>query len=625
MPVHADIEELLKGATAAVAPDRDGAERVGTAFRVAPGYAVTAAHVTDGVPNGRVRLSFGEGSECAAEVVAASPPPLEGGRWDFDDHAVLRLERPDLVTAPCVLMAEPALAPRDELLISALNPSYVERVVEIYHGYRVRDTHLPSRFFTIDGDRGVIRGMSGGPVWSSRHGGVVGFVKASENIGAAQGGAIAYLLEGLRRLRVPGLYEEIVLAHDAYHRDEQAWADRLVGPEAMVRRWLVEVHGWLSRIAIAAERGVSSGLVGELFRDTFPPAPARLLTLRDVAEYVGTESQNREFDLARFCALAPNHLPSDSAVAEGLRRIPKKIIPPRDYPEFERLFLAPRPASVAVTRLFGVILAEEGPRADERTPVPYRFEVARKFGDQEIIPLGQEGRYPGYGHAKDALKSALHRHLSNINAPRDAVEIVVALPDEHLTEEPLYEWLRPDERPFGSKFAMRLRRSCTWEKSDEQLVELEERWNRLRQRASDGLLWLRCDDPRAERLATLQELFAPDDAADGPHDALGVTEPPTTHVLTASATNALPVTLWRNERCPAHPGCGAECAGSAFRARLTRRLGGRSPVDWHDQIWRAQRAREESEERDRFWRKVVYIVDIPGQSRRRPPPLAGPA
>ncbi|NEW47383.1 hypothetical protein GV794_25755 [Nocardia cyriacigeorgica] len=615
MPVHADIDDLLRAAAAAVSADRPGAERIGTAFRVTPDYAVTAAHVAHAA-GGRVRLVFGEDSACTADVVVASPPPAQGSRWGFDDLAVLRIDQPSRVGAPCVLMAEPVLTAKDELLVCALNPTYVDRVTEIYHGYRVRDMH--QRFFTIDGDRSVIQGMSGAPVWSVPHGGVVGFVKASENLDSAQGGAIAYLLDGLR-VGARTLYDEIVTAHDAYHHADHTWVDRLVGAEAPVRRWLVELQGLLAEIATAAERRVPVGLVDELFRDSFLPDMGDLLTLRDLAEYLGTESQNPTFDLARFCALAPKHLPVDPAVAQGLRELPKKMLLPRDYPQFERRFLSTQQDSTEVTVLFGIIVPEEGPRLDERAPIPHRYELARKSGDQEIITLEPAGRCASYDHAKRELKYALDVALSTIEKPRDAVEIVVALPDDRLGEDPLFEWRRTDERPF-SKFRMRLRRSSTWEKSSEQIAELDARWNRLRSQGADSLVWLGCADPRARALPTLQGLFADAD----PPDGVAVTEPPTAEVLTASASNALPITLWRTEGCPTHPGEAPECDGSVFRTALAARLAPHPPTDWYSAIWHEQREHEHSEERDLFWRKIVCVLDVPGQSRRRPPPLAGP-
>ncbi|ONM48857.1 S1 family peptidase [Nocardia donostiensis] len=633
MPEHADIDDLLRGASASVSADRLDAEFIGTAFRIAPDYAVTAAHVAYSVGE-RMRLSFGEGSECMAEVVVASEPPKAGSRWGFDDLAVLRIEQPDGLAAPCVLMAEPVLSSGDELLVCALNPSYVDRVIEVYRGYRVRDIH--PRFATVDGERSVIRGMSGGPVWSLRHGGVVGFVKASENIDTAQGGAISPLLDGLRKFG-RDLYEEIVTSHDAHHRDQQRWADRLVGSEATIRRWLVEAHGWIARISTGAERRVPDDLIEELFRDSLPPDRSRLVTLRDLAEYIGTECQNRNMDLARFCALAPNYLRMDPVVAKGLREMPRNIILPRDFPRFERRFLtAQQHAVTEVTTLFGVILPEEGPRLGNHGKVPHRYELARKYGAQEIISVATSERFSSYDQAKRELKQALDFELSTIDKPHDAVEIVVALPDDRLDEEPLYTWRRADQRPF-SKFAMRLRRSCTWEKSSEQIAELQLRWERLRRRETGALVWLGCSDIRARALEGLQVMFTGSEAPDG----IGISEPPTAEVLTAAASNALPLTVWRTTSCRTHPGAG--CDGTSFRTELTAQLAGAMPTDWYSVIWREQKnhahgdrhhtTTTDASERDtspgstapgEFWSKILCVVDIPGESRRRPPPLAGP-
>ncbi|MEU1984079.1 trypsin-like peptidase domain-containing protein [Nocardia sp. NPDC019395] len=629
MPVHADIEELLKGATATVSADRPDAEQIGTAFRITPDYAVTAAHVA--VPAGpRLRLAFGEGSACGASVVAASAQQARGSPWGFDDLAVLRLDRPGEVTAPCVLITEPVLKYDDALLVCALNGSRPERFLEVHHGYRFRDAQ-PPLFFTVDGGRPVVPGMSGAPVWSVRHGGVVGLFKASENVQTTQGGAISCLLECLRR-RGTELYEEIVTAHDVYHRDEPAWVDRLPGgkdDEALVRRWVVETHGWLARIPTATERLVSQGLVDELFRDSPPFDTSRLLTLRDVVEYIGTECQSQGWDLSRFCALALKHLALTPDVAKAMQELPKRFLTAQRYrkfeqdfpagrPEFDRPFAATRPESVEMTTVFGIIVPDEGPRLDDRSPIPHRYELAVKTGRDEIIAPESDGRCGSFEQAKQELKQALDSKLEAIAKPPETVEIVVALPDDHLIDDPLYEWRRSQERPF-SKFMMRLRRSSTWEKTHEQVIELENRWTRLQESASDGLVWFGCGDARAQDLRTLQELFV----ENGPPDGVAVSTPPTPAVLTASSSNALPVTVWHTTGCAVHPDGGDICDGTAFRADIEARIDEQSPVDWYAAIWREQREHAGSEDRDEFWRKIVCIIDRPGESRR-PTPLAGP-
>lgn len=618
---HAEIEELLRAATAIVLTDAVKPQAKGTAFRVAPQYAVTAAHVVRDLGK-RVRLRFGADGDCFAEVIAASAAPrgVDAGRWSFDDHAVLRIEQPHEVSAPSVLLAEPALQNGDRLIVCALNAVYVEQAVEIYRSYVVRDVH-PPRFFTIDSaDRSVISGMSGAPVWSVRHGGVVGLVKGTEGLTAAQGGAVAALLDGLRRLDAPELYDDLVRAHDRQHGVDRGWSYGLVGGETIIRRWLVDVHALLARVPPAAARNVPVALVDELFRDALPPEPDRFPTLRDLAEYIGTESHDPKFGLARFCALAPRYLPAaPEPVIDGLQRMPRTIITSSpQFRLFEKRFLADRAVPSPTTTLFGVIRAGDTPVTDDRVDTVYRYEVHRRVGDQDIIPLTQSAPCPSYAHAKQGVKAVLDASLRELGA--ESVELVIALPDEHLTEEPLYRWLRPDQRPFG-KYLLRLRRSRTWEKDNEQLTELRQRYERLRARDFRALHWMECVDPRGQVLAELQELFvgADPNACDG----FGVDEPPTVPMLAASEANSLPVTLWRDERCPEHPAAEDDCAGAVFRRTLLDRLGTVPPIDWYDTIWREQRSSVESADRDEFWRKITFILDKPGESRRRLP-LAGP-
>lgn len=650
MPGHAEIRDLLEPATAAVSRDEADAERTGTAFRIAPDYAVTAAHVVPHTPGARVRLEFGEGSSCGAAVVAADAPDAQG-RWTFEDLAVLRLERPNEVAAPCVLMADVLPEHDDRLVVCALNAAFSTRVLELYDQYRVRETHSRENppFFTVDGDRAVVKGMSGGPVWSVRHGGVIGFVKASEHIGAAQGGAAACLFPGLRRVCGPDLYDEIVTGHDAYHHGRQAWIDRLAGSEeTVIRRWLVEIHGRLAGTAGAEERRVPAGLLDTLL-DLYAPDTSRFVTLRDLAEYVGTETHEPKWGLARFCVHAAAHLPADSPVAAGLRELPEArgMVSRRRVRDYTDLLRATRSAPDDVTTLFGVIVPEEGPRVDDRSPTPYRVELARKTGEREIISLDGGRRCADYAEAKEVLKRELDRVLHDIYRRRETVELVIALPDEHLTDEPLYTWQRPDARPFA-KFLMRLRRSCTWEKSGEQIAELEARWELLQRRGIESMEWFDCADPRGRDLPALQELFVPDSSP----AAIAVTEVPTVQVLTAAHSNSVPVTIWRNDRCAVHydasgrtappecptatpsggvagtPGADMEkvpCAGAVFRRRVGESLAGLPPVDWYTAVWNNQRdARLSAGERGLLWRTMVFLLDIPGQSKRRPHPLAGP-
>ncbi|WP_194813912.1 serine protease [Nocardia sp. XZ_19_385] len=625
------IDGFLLDATAIVYEDARATRAIGTAFRVAPEYVVTAGHVADAVDT-RCFLGFGADLDAAsARVVARFSGPRSGrGDWSFDDLAVLRLEEPDRVAAPCVLLAEPVMTLGDELIACAMNGIFQEEFLEIYRapearapgephaGYRVRHVH-EGGWFTIDGHRAVVPGMSGGPVYSVRHGGVAGFMKGSENRDAT-GGVVVLLLDGLRRLCDRELYEDLVVSHDAYHRPggDSSWSDHLTGRDAVVRRWLVRILGVLARLPRGQAQDVPPGLVDLLFRDFLPPPADRFVVLRDLAEYLGTQSTNPAYDLARFCVLtAQNIAPQpDSGIAEELCTLAEQMLPPRQRAGFRHQFPCAGAVQPATTTVFGVIRAEEVPWVGAEPP-PFRFELFRKYGDHDIDPYQVSEPCPDYGQAKAALKAELDTLL---RATSGAVELVIALPDNYLSEEPLHQWRRPrDGRPF-SRFVMRLRRSNTWEKDAEQSAELEQRFRRLRARAEQGLLWLECADPRSMDLPGLQDLFAdPEPAA---LDGIAVVEPPSAEVLTAAQSNALPVTLWRIDRCAAHP-TGIDCPGTEFREALLERMHGVPPEEWHPLIWREQRSSAISDARDRLWRRIICIFDKPGESVRSYP-LSGP-
>ncbi len=108
------FDELILRGTAIA--DRSAGEGRGTAFRIAPRYAVTAGHVVDDGAGGvvsSVQLDFGNGKTCTARVVAHSAHPGLGpggkpdeGFWTFPDLAVLELPEGVLPEVLCVLMTE---------------------------------------------------------------------------------------------------------------------------------------------------------------------------------------------------------------------------------------------------------------------------------------------------------------------------------------------------------------------------------------------------------------------------------------------------------------------------------------------------------------------------------------
>ncbi|MFD6399524.1 serine protease [Nocardia sp. NPDC060249] len=618
-----DVDNLVTAAACVIwVRNKSGQWKAnGTGCRIAPEFVVTCAHVVVAA-GGRVEVEFGDGTRFGADVAASTD--AVGG---FDDLAVLRLDGAPAADATCALMVEAVIGRGTRLQLCAYNADYAG-FLELGAATALEfSTHeageVGATYLKLTGNQRLLAGMSGGPVVLPGQG-VIGLVKQYNNRNPT-GGAAVRLLAGLRRLCAPGLYREVVGSHDRYHRADMRWSD-VVGGEATIRRLLIDLNGVCTGLPTAVQDQLRAELT-EVILANHLDVPTDWRVIRDLAEYVAIEAPGDDgLNLARCAWLIGNRAAADpdrEAIVAIARRAAGRRFVNLDRSmrnRFGRLApKPPRPGGVPIT-LFAIITPDETPGTPAGSEQGHRYEIHRRTGDGDIIGVRSATSMPSFTAAKAAVKVALDDQLQHLDADGAEIEIVVALPDEYLTADLLCRWLRPDERPFR-QFMMRLRRSATWEKPAEQIRELEQRWNRLR--AGGALAWLACADDRSGDLRALHALVEAD-GLDVPVDALGIAEPPTPAVFAAAGANALPVLIWRDESCPDRSPGHLDCGGPPFVDRLVTELGDSGWIDGHPVVWREQCRSAKAQRDNDFWLRVGYVLDIPGHSRRKPHPLAGP-
>ena len=591
---------------------RSSGEVLGTAFRIAPGFAVTAAHVLDdgvGATLSQVDLDFGDGRVCRAGLLAISTEPErdpdgcwapESG-WDYPDLAVLSMPEEFCPSVPCALLSEyrPEFGGRLGVGGMAVPFERLARVSVAPANYAVAGSYF--RFLGT----AARPGMSGGPVYAVETGAVFGVVKATDDPHDSNSGGLGTpLLPGLRAILDAGLYTEIVLAHDRHHhRDSSPWSELACTGTELAAKWAVHSRllGLLTRIPGPADRSVLVRLHRTVRRDA-PDSPAEaheLMTFRDLAEFVFAE-----FDVDRLGELC-KALAGPEEIPEDIRAELRSLVPAP---------VSRRASPDAVTAFIGVIA--EVFTGDQRDSA-YTVEVFAKDADHEFPERREGGVVPvtGYEPAKAALQRMLDRQLENCMT-RATIE--VAVPDKFLPTENLHIWRRRpnderDLREFSAEYLIELRRSETWVRTREQRHWLKERWGMLdggSAARSKHFSWLPCRDER-----DLQTVYRSFRGCGG----LGKFDPPNAQLLEVTRIYALPLLIWRNNECTGHrnpPDPRFPCSGAVFYEHLWANLGELPATRWSTHVAEIQQAYAWNELRPGDlgfeWHDVIYLIERPG-------------
>lgn len=203
--------------------DTDAGPR-GTAFFVAPGYAVTAAHVVGGVAGLLVRLTGGPG--VWRGHVADARPPLagevrSGSPYPAPDIALISID--DGPGHACALLGRklPRLGTR--VLAHGYTPTFdglsVTAETETFRLAGTLETPDPSCRLLKLGQGEVTSGMSGAPVLELRTGEVIGMLRTSRQLGSDLGGWV--VPADLIRVLWP---EEADLGNDRFHQEDSRWS-----------------------------------------------------------------------------------------------------------------------------------------------------------------------------------------------------------------------------------------------------------------------------------------------------------------------------------------------------------------------------------------------------------------
>jgi Trypsin-like peptidase domain len=217
---HEDIARNLLVACSARLDTDAGPQ--GTAFFVAPGFAITAAHVVSGTNGLPVRLSEGPSTWCGH--VADARPPLVGeiaaaAPYPAPDVALIRIDEGS--EHACALLGQhfpEGVRVMARGYTSTFDPRSVTAETETFQLTGILETPDPTCRLLKLGLGEVTRGMSGAPVLELKTGEVIGLLRTSRKLDSNLGGWV--VPADLIRLLWP---EEVSLANDSFHQQDLRW------------------------------------------------------------------------------------------------------------------------------------------------------------------------------------------------------------------------------------------------------------------------------------------------------------------------------------------------------------------------------------------------------------------
>jgi hypothetical protein len=197
----------------------------GTAFFVAPGFAVTAAHVIGGVNGQGIRLSEGT-RNWRGHVVDVRPPLTReiAATSPYPAPDVALIEVDEGPRPACALLAKHPPAENARVMARGytrtLDQQAVTAETETFRLTGMLETTDPDCKLLKLGLGEASRGMSGAPVLDLRTGEVIGMLRTSRKLGSNLGGWV--VPAGLIRLLWP---EAVGLAHDRFHEQYSLWRE----------------------------------------------------------------------------------------------------------------------------------------------------------------------------------------------------------------------------------------------------------------------------------------------------------------------------------------------------------------------------------------------------------------
>lgn len=226
-------EELLASCSALLCTD-EGPQ--GTAFFVAPGYAISAAHVVDGTEGLAVQLTE-RSSTWRGHVAAVHPRRAstaeDTATYPAPDLALITIE--DGPAHGCALLGEDLPELNAWLMVRGYTRTFdgvsVTAETETFRRTGTVDTSDPGCTLLKLGQGEVTKGMSGGPVLELSTGQVAGVLRTARQFRSSLGGWVvpAGLIRGLWP-------EEVSRGNDLFHQQDARWREKAAqlhtGPDA---------------------------------------------------------------------------------------------------------------------------------------------------------------------------------------------------------------------------------------------------------------------------------------------------------------------------------------------------------------------------------------------------------
>lgn len=220
------LETLVRAATV---PLTDAAGNLlGTAFFVAPGLAVTAAHVLHDAVDGAVFAPDRQGVQHAVGSWSTYPkviaPATDPDRYPLPDLALLTVREGEFDDTPCVRLGRSGAA-ADLLAVGYSRPldpreTIGENVVLFTYEGTIQEQGVDIIKVKLGA---VDRGMSGAPVLDREAGRVVGIVKATRGAGKPHG---AYVVAAAT---LQQLWHTVWARNEIHHKTNPAWRAAVVG------------------------------------------------------------------------------------------------------------------------------------------------------------------------------------------------------------------------------------------------------------------------------------------------------------------------------------------------------------------------------------------------------------
>ncbi len=218
-----DLAGRLLAAYSARLDTDDGPQ--GTAFFVAPSFAVTAAHVVEGSDGLRVQLIEEQHSWCG-HVADVRPSRASGitltSPYPAPDIALIEVDEGP--QHACALLGRHRAGENARVMARGytrtLDQLSVAAETETFRLTGVLETADPGCQLLKLGLGEVTRGMSGAPVLELGTGEVVGMLRTSRKLGSNLGGWV--VPAELIRLLWP---EEVSLANDRFHEQDPRWRE----------------------------------------------------------------------------------------------------------------------------------------------------------------------------------------------------------------------------------------------------------------------------------------------------------------------------------------------------------------------------------------------------------------